>query len=184
MLIYGAMKTRNKLLDIIKSNNLNNTGIEVGVQEGVFSKKILSNWPGKLYMVDAWRHFDNYIDTANVSDEVHTMRLLTALENTQSFKNRRCVICELSLDAAKMFPDNYFDWIYLDAAHDKESVLKDLEAWFPKLKSGGIMCGDDYLQGHHFDTEFGVIAALEEYRGSDVNVISGDSEIPQWWFKK
>lgn len=34
--------------------------------------------------------------------------------------------------------------IYLDAAHDTESVYKDIIAWYPKLARGGIICGDDW----------------------------------------
>lgn len=186
MYIYSGSVTRYKLIELINNKKLNQYGIEVGVQEGVFSKYILENWSGqKLYMVDAWRKLENYVDMANVADEVHALKMLTSLENTQTFKNKRCVICDLSLEAAKMFPDEYFDWIYLDAAHDKESVSNDLKAWLPKLKKGGIMCGDDYLEGLHFDTMFGVKSALAELEGAyTINEISARDEISQWWFEK
>lgn len=36
------------------------------------------------------------------------------------------------------------DLIYIDAAHDTESVLEDLNAWFPYVKGHGILCGDDW----------------------------------------
>ena len=36
------------------------------------------------------------------------------------------------------------DLIYIDAAHDTESVLEDLNAWFPVVKGRGILCGDDW----------------------------------------
>ena len=35
------------------------------------------------------------------------------------------------------------DLIYIDAAHDEDSVYDDIMNWFCKLKPGGVMCGDD-----------------------------------------
>jgi Methyltransferase domain len=36
------------------------------------------------------------------------------------------------------------DAIYIDASHDYQHVTNDLEAWWPVLRSGGVMFGDDY----------------------------------------
>ena len=35
-----------------------------------------------------------------------------------------------------LFPDGYFDFIYVDASHDYKSVSEDLRLWWPKLKKG------------------------------------------------
>ncbi len=36
------------------------------------------------------------------------------------------------------------DFIHLDAGHEYKSVLSDLEAWWPRLRKGGLLIGDDY----------------------------------------
>ena len=49
-----------------------------------------------------------------------------------------------SLDGAALFPDGYFDWVYIDANHLYDPVMDDLKAWYPKVKKGGYLCGHDY----------------------------------------
>ncbi len=36
------------------------------------------------------------------------------------------------------------DLIYIDAAHDEDSVYEDITAWFPFVKGHGLMFGDDW----------------------------------------
>ena len=45
--------------------------------------------------------------------------------------------------------DGTFDWIYVDAKHDKENVLQDLQGAERLLKPGGLIIGDDYTAAHH-----------------------------------
>ena len=50
-----------------------------------------------------------------------------------------------SLDAVKHFADESLDVVFVDGAHDYDSVTADINAWFPKLKPGAFMAGDDFL---------------------------------------
>jgi hypothetical protein len=50
------------------------------------------------------------------------------------------------------------DLIYIDASHEYDDVSLDLKAYFPLLKSGGIMFGDDYI-----NEWFGVVRAVNEF---------------------
>jgi hypothetical protein len=49
-----------------------------------------------------------------------------------------------SVDAAAQFKDGSVDFVWLDAGHDYDSVRRDIEAWLPKIKPGGMIGGDDY----------------------------------------
>jgi hypothetical protein len=49
-----------------------------------------------------------------------------------------------SHDVGTRFPDEHFDFIYLDASHKYEYVLEDLVIYSEKLKDGGIIIGDDF----------------------------------------
>jgi hypothetical protein len=60
----------------------------------------------------------------------------------QCFKSKRVEIHrDASTACSSRFPDNYFDWIYIDGNHLYEFVKQDLESYFPKIKSGGIVAG-------------------------------------------
>jgi len=56
-----------------------------------------------------------------------------------------------SLEAAAMFSDNSIDFVYIDGAHEYDALKADIIAWGPKVKTGGIIAGDDYGVGAHPD---------------------------------
>jgi hypothetical protein len=49
-----------------------------------------------------------------------------------------------SLTASQLLDDATIDWVHLDARHDYASLKKDIQAWLPKVKTGGWLSGDDY----------------------------------------
>ncbi len=74
-----------------------------------------------------------------------------------------------SWEAAASYEDNSLDFVFLDAAHDYDSVKKDLEAWWPKVN--GYFGGHDYNNSPH-----GVQMAVNEFfylLNIKVNVING-----------
>ena len=64
------------------------------------------------------------------------------------------------------FENESIDWIYIDGNHSYEFVKEDLNNWWPKIKPGGFMCGDDYIDGKYQveNLNFGIIPAVDEFR--------------------
>jgi predicted O-methyltransferase YrrM len=81
-----------------------------------------------------------------------------------------------SEEAARDYADSSLDFVYLDAAHDYHSVARDIDAWLPKIKNGGILAGDDYHPSWP-----GVIDAVNTKLGQDrIEPIA----YAQWLYRK
>jgi len=64
-------------------------------------------------------------------------------------------------DTVPGLPDKHFDFIYIDANHDREYVLRDVNISLPKLKDNGVICGHDYI--HSEPADHGVRGAVDEF---------------------
>jgi cephalosporin hydroxylase len=151
-------------------------GAEVGVQYGKFARTILSSWGGHLTMVDAWREFprDQYVDLANVDELQHLRNMAQAVENVQEFVGRYEIVRSLSNQAANRHADGSLDFAYLDADHSYAGVMKDLQAWRPKIRSGGMLCGHDYLDAKLEEGDFGVKSAVLDFFGRTPTIVTDE----------
>lgn len=77
-----------------------------------------------------------------------------------------------SVAASQKFPDGFFDFVFIDADHKYKAVKADIQAWLPKVKAGGIIGGDDYVDGWP-----GVVQAVNEAFGDRVR-----KDFLQAWF--
>jgi hypothetical protein len=83
-----------------------------------------------------------------------------------------------SYESSKLFQDEYFDLVFIDASHFYEDVLDDIKIWIPKVKKGGFISGHDYGMGEK--KGHGVKQAVDEYFGEG-NVIVKEDGV---WYKK
>jgi predicted O-methyltransferase YrrM len=136
-------------------------GVEVGTFHGNFAEIIARGWGGKLFCVDAWKHLEGYVDIANKADE----EFEAIYRGAQARLNPLGVtlIRKLSVEGANDFKDGGIDWVYLDADHSREAVEADLNAWWSKVRSGGIVAGHDYFDGVFNVGVFGVKSAVDEF---------------------
>ena len=65
------------------------------------------------------------------------------------------------MDLMARYPDNYFDFIYVDVDHEASSVFQDAGVCFSLLKPGGIMALDDYLLGLKYPDSPGSLAVTQ-----------------------
>jgi len=132
------------LLEEISSEFPNGKGVEIGTFKGQFSQEILQNWGGTLYMVDVWRPLgDEYLDSSNHSEHIDAYS--ETIKNISGYEDRGIMIRATSEKGSEIFVDNSLDFAYIDANHAYDFVVQDIKLWYPKVKSGGYLCGHDYF---------------------------------------
>ncbi|KKK96325.1 hypothetical protein LCGC14_2663890 [marine sediment metagenome] len=140
-------------------------GVELGVGEGDTTVSLLSiTRPAKLHLVDYWtsQEWAAYPDSYNVDQQGQDARLHKVLDRFEDEISSGVVEVRktMTVDAARDFDDECFDWIYLDANHSYPAVLTDLQTYYPKLKRGGLLFAHDYCRGLEY---FGVMQAVSEF---------------------
>jgi len=166
--------------DVVNVVRKGGVGIELGVAEGVFSERVLRKHRlSHLFSVDLW-----------AGDRSHTVdEYKTALTRLLPFKEKSTVL-RMSFDQAlSLFNDQYFDFIYVDGyAHDPALTAHTLRSWWPKLKVGGILAGDDYHPHHqpHVDQ---INKFVSQYKLDPVLIDCHEpysvwSEYPTWFAMK
>ena len=181
-----VVPVREELPFLLNARGLLGTGAEVGVKTGWFSEVLLDRWQGrKLVSIDPWQadEPDAYVDVANVSQAEHDAFLAETRARLERFGDRSEIWRDYSTTAAERVGDASLDFVYLDARHDRDSVLEDLEAWFGKVRPGGVIAGHDYVDGAFPEGEFGVKSAVDAFfgdRGLRVTGTWGDPPWPSW----
>jgi len=138
--------SRDDLPALLNRLDLIGFGAEVGVYDGAFSWYILREWKGaRLYSVDPWQFQSNVkLDLSNVNQKEHDEAYASCCATLTEYGQRSKILREFSVNAAAKFQDGFLDFVYIDARHDYRSVTADLNAWYPKVKVGGIIAGHDY----------------------------------------
>lgn len=178
-------------------------GLEIGVDHGKFSHAMLSTGLFKnFYCVDDWNYI--FTDVLNEDGSPHEMscdkdypynmakQLLSGFKNVELIRKK-------SEHAVNDFPDSFFDFIYIDGNHTYDNVIKDITLWYPKLKKGGLLCGDDYLdkikeyeiiEGIKSVAVFGVKSAVDEFAqknnlqvNSFLDRVHENIEYPNWYYE-
>ena len=143
--------------DLYKIIDLTKPVVELGVAEGNFSRDML-NWPiTKLYSVDAWQTLSQRGD-GGFEQSWHDSNYKKAVALLKPFGERSVIIRGLTYEVASQIPDESLGLLYMDADHSYEGVMRDLEAWYPKVIKGGYISSHDYLSG-----EYGVQQAVKDF---------------------
>lgn len=157
-------KARNHILQMFPKGGV---GAEVGVWKGDFSAEILQiAQPRQLCLIDPWILQEDLVHTRAWYGLQRKANMSAIYEGVlQRFENeiRSGIVAvkrAFSHEALAEFPDSHFDFIYIDGDHQYEAVRQDFFLAFDKVKSGGLICGDDYSIGSWWKD--GVVRAFHE----------------------
>jgi len=124
----------------------------------------------KFDCIDGWEgsveHKDNtYVINKTLYEEF--------LKNVEPVLDHINPIKGFSYDVVNNYQDNSIDFLFIDGAHDYESVKKDLIDWYPKVKKNGVIAGHDYNVGNFP----GLVTAVNEFFNNENIIRNGWSWI-------
>lgn len=140
------IEQRKPLLRLIPKGGI---GAEIGVFTGLFSEVLAEICqPEKLYLIDPWdklhgTHYPNWGDyTNNVRVPTEGAKLAVRIR-AEKMSCKSKIVCKFSGDWLRSQDKNYLDWVYLDANHQKDAVISDLNMIHEVVKPNAIISGDD-----------------------------------------
>lgn len=143
------------LLKEVKGENL--VMVEIGSYTGQSTVEFAKSGKfSRIYAVDTWEN--GYFNDPPLWHG--SMEEAEKLFDGRMFEFNNCFkVKQSSVNAAKTFENSSLDFVYIDVDHTYKSVKADIQAWLPKIKSGGIIAGHDY------DLAQGVNKAVNELLG-------------------
>lgn len=103
----------------------------------------------KFDCIDTWEGSEEHLDKSSTTFEplllIKDGLYNEFLKNIRPIKSIINPIRSTSIEASKLYEDNSLDFVFIDGSHDYLSVKEDIEHWYPKVKKGGYISGDDYV---------------------------------------
>ena len=121
---------------------------EVGVYRGDYAARMLREAPGieHYYMIDPWRHLDDWNKPANQPDDIFERFFTEAMDKTAAYADKRVVLRGRTVEVVDQIPDGDLDLVYIDGDHTLRGITVDLTRLFPKVKDSGFVAGDDFCR--------------------------------------
>lgn len=120
--------------------------VELGTWRGASAialARLLRTWGGTLTCIDTWTGAVNGSRAGTVPGAPQ-MLLECATNLVKAGVASSVRLIPSRTDAAAAAWSGPIDFLYVDADHSEASVRADLTAWWPHLRVGGLIAGDDY----------------------------------------
>lgn len=126
-------------------------GAELGVLGGKTSEQLLAAIPElTLYMIDRWRTYSKdeiertpYSQFPSRPQSFFDKAYRQAKAVAARYSPRGKIVLADTEKAAEIVPDG-LDFVFVDADHSYDGVVRDIETWLKKIKPGGWIIGHDY----------------------------------------
>ena len=117
-------------------------GAEIGVHKGNNAYTIMGHCPNlHLILVDKWENIEPDPNGEKIGCENDDMEQMKRLldQRMKPYRKRITVLRGDSAEMADEVENGTLDFVFIDADHRYQSVKKDIAAWTPKLKPGGLL---------------------------------------------
>ena len=183
----GELRSRNDLAQYFAEQNFN-LGVEVGVAAGLYSVVLCQANPNlKLYCVDLWGPGSSRNESRYTREYAQAQVALAPYNATMIKKS--------SLEAVRDFETESLDFVYIDASHTFDNVMRDIIEWGARVRRGGIISGHDYGNSRHNGVKDAVLM-YAKWHDKEIHVLPEPDHIwtPRypsdeiaglsWWIRK
>jgi predicted O-methyltransferase YrrM len=143
--IPGWFNHGDKILELIEQHRPK-VCVELGTWQGASAIPIartIARWGGTLTCVDTWAGELND-DGGSVGGKMPIMLLSCARAIVEAGVGANVRLVPAMTEDAATFWSEPIDYLYVDADHSYKGVRADLDAWYPFVRPGGLIIGDDY----------------------------------------
>ena len=118
------------------------SAVDIGTFRGGTAHCLLEVMPeGYVWTIDT---FDGRSGGETITSWPREQLIKDVLNNLKEFDGRFALAVGESSAVSRVFHDRSIDLVFIDGAHDYNSVDRDIEHWIEKVREGGIICGHDY----------------------------------------
>ncbi|WP_346862599.1 class I SAM-dependent methyltransferase [uncultured Draconibacterium sp.] len=182
-----ALQHKKKRVDFMHKVFPNNgIGAELGVFKGHFSPFLFKYTKAKkLHLIDLWYLLaPKWTWAQGNQSTVDALRRILKIFKKEIESERVIIHVGDDIEILKSFPNNYFDWVYIDSSHAYDHTKQELLLLEQKVKPEGVISGDDWRPDknhpHH-----GVFKAVTEFIADrDYQIIYADEQNLQWAIKQ
>jgi len=122
-------------------------GAEIGVLRGKTLFALLDAVPTlAMYGVDQWRQLDLRADEnaeTYVDFDMTALRSRVVLK-AAGYRGRCTILHGDSAAMARAVPAMSLDFVFVDGDHTEPGVERDIRAWLPTIRPGGMLLGHDW----------------------------------------
>lgn len=143
--------------------------VEVGTWLGasaIHTAQLLKEWGGRLWCIDPWQAGWMEGDPTVESLEQDSFNRFCSNVWHSGVQDVITPLRGTSLNFSNLFQYDEVEWCYVDGSHNYEDVKQDLQIWWPRMRPGYYLCGDDYFG-------LGVMGAWHHVLGSRIRT-NGD----------
>lgn len=164
--------------DLSSRLSRNVVGLEIGICKGENIVHFLehTNRIDKIHCIDPYLPYMDWVGP--VTQEDMDLWYEITMKNFVPHMDKIVIYKDTSENCVSKFENDQFDYIFIDGDHSYEGVLRDLNNYYSKVKTGGIFSGHDInLQD--------VQRALKEFRS--INGINNQiqfTDVNVWYWTK
>ena len=144
--------------------------VELGSYLGRSTRALADNTLGKVYAVDDWAGVDAEVDGYRrpVSPSQSDLAYGRFLANVRDLVDRGAVVPVRTEHGESFGLEVAPDMVFIDGDHSYKGCRRDIEAWWPRLAEGGMLCGHDLVHAPVRDAVRDVLGKWSAVDGTSI----------------